>query len=75
MQQGPDAAGWSERERVLLSATDELHRTRDLGDDTWTQLRSELDERTAIELLMLVGHYEMLATTLTTLRLRPDHPR
>ena len=75
VERGPDASGWSHRERVLLTATDELHRTRDLGDDSWSRLRSELDERTAIELLMLVGHYEMLATTLTTLRLRPDRPR
>lgn len=28
-----------------------------------------------IELLLLVGHYDMLATTLTTLRLRPDAHR
>ena len=75
VQQGPDAAGWSERERLLLTATDELHRDRDLSDDTWSQLRSHLDERTSLELLLLVGHYEMLATTLNTLRLRPDNPR
>jgi AhpD family alkylhydroperoxidase len=75
VQQGPDAAGWSERERVLLSAVDELHRDRDLSDESWMRLRTELDERTAIEFLLLVGHYEMLATTLNTLRLRPDRPR
>lgn len=75
VEQGPDAPGWSRREHVLLRATDELHETRDLGDDTWDQLRSELDEASSIELLMLVGHYEMLATTLAALRLRPDPPR
>jgi len=25
--------------------------------------------------VMLVGHYQMLATTLTTLRISPDRPR
>jgi len=72
---GPDAEGWGSRERLLLRVTDELHRDRDLSDDTWTDLREELDERESIELLMLVGHYTMLATTLTTLRVRPDRPR
>jgi AhpD family alkylhydroperoxidase len=72
---GPDADGWGSRERLLLKVTDELHAQRDLSDDTWAELRTELDERESIELLMLVGHYTMLATTLTTLRVRPDRPR
>ena len=32
-------------------------------------------EREAIELLLLVGHYDMLATTLMTLRVEPDRKR
>lgn len=72
---GPEADGWTARERLLLTATDELHRDRDLGDDTWALLRAELDEPTCIELLLLVGHYEMLATTLMTLRVAPDRER
>lgn len=72
---GPDAAGWTDRERLLLAVTDELHHDRDLSDATWEALRRELDERACLELLFLVGHYEMLATTLITLRLRPDADR
>lgn len=68
-------SGWRGRELVLLQATDELHRDRDLSDATWEAVRAELDEPTAIELVMLVGHYEMLATALTTLRVEPDRPR
>jgi AhpD family alkylhydroperoxidase len=72
---GSHAPGWSERERLLLTVVDDLHRTRDLSDRTWAALSKELDERTRIELLMLVGHYEMLATTLHVLRVEPDAPR
>lgn len=72
---GPSAEGWSEREATLLGAVDELHATKDLSDETWTALRRELDEKEAIELLMLAGHYEMLAVVLNTLRLQPDRPR
>lgn len=72
---GPDADGWGPREALLLRVTDELHARQDLSEETWTELRAQLDERECIELVMLVGHYTMLATTLTTLRVRPDRSR
>ena len=72
---GAAAPGWTDRERLLMRVTDELLATRDLSEDTWTALRAAYDERSVIELLLLVGHYDMLATTLTTLRLRPDTRR
>jgi AhpD family alkylhydroperoxidase len=70
--QGPSAEGWTAREQALLVAVDELHASGDLADETWEQLRAHLDERRAIELLLLVGHYEMLATFLNTVRVQPD---
>jgi len=73
--EGPDAPGWTGRERSLLVAVDELHHTRDLSDATWAAVRDHLDERAAIELVLLVSHYEMLATTITTLRIPLDRPR
>lgn len=72
---GPEAAGWSDRERALLRAVDMLHAERDLDDDAWAALREHLDDRECIELCMLAGHYEMLATVLTALRIEPDPPR
>ncbi len=73
--EGPGAAGWSVRERVLLTAVDELHKTRDVSDATWSELTAHLDPPRLVELLMLVGHYQMLATTLHTLRVPPDRSR
>jgi alkylhydroperoxidase family enzyme len=35
-------------------------------------LAGELDDVELIELCMLVGHYEMLAMTLSSLRVEPD---
>ena len=72
---GPSAEGWSPRERAIMNAVEGLHRDRDLGDATWSELRRHLDEREAIELLMLVGHYEMLATTIGALRIEPERKR
>ena len=72
MLEGPAAEGWNDRERAILAAVDELHECGDLGDDTWAALSRHLDPPLLIELIMLVGHYEMLATTILTLRIETD---
>ena len=73
--EGPVDEGWSPREHALLTAVDRLHDERDLDDATWAALREHLDEREAIELCLLAGHYEMLATAIAALRIQPDRPR
>ena len=73
--EGGGLDGWTGSDRVLLAATDELLDTEDVSDATWVALREEYDERVVIEIVMLVGHYRMLATALRALRVRPDRPR
>ena len=73
VRQGPDAEGWTPRQRALLRAADELHESRDIGDAAWGALREHLDDTRTIELCMLVGHYEMLAMTINALGIQPDH--
>ncbi|MEA2458771.1 MAG: hypothetical protein QOC95_1743 [Thermoleophilaceae bacterium] len=70
--EGPAAPGWAPRDRALLAAVETLHRQGDMDDATWSELRRHLDEREAIELCLLAGHYEMLATTIAALRIQPD---
>ena len=72
---GPGADGWSPREQAILTAVDELDATSDISDATWERLRAHLDDRRLIELVLLVGHYEMLATAIGALRIQPDVPR
>lgn len=72
---GPEVEGWTERERILLTVTDELHTQGDLSDETWDALVGSVDPTVAIEVVMLVAHYEMLATIITTLRIPLDEPR
>lgn len=72
VREGPDARGWSERERVLLRAIDALNRTQDIDDATWRAMRAQLSEKECLEVLMLSGLYESLATTLLTLRVQVD---
>jgi AhpD family alkylhydroperoxidase len=74
VRSGPEAGEWSERDRALLAAADEMHADGRVGDELWARLTAQLDELRLIELCMLIGHYEMLAMTLNTLRVEPEAP-
>lgn len=65
---------WSPRELTMVQTADALIAEKDLDDAQWARLTSELSPKSALELVMLVGHYDMLATTLITLRVQPDKP-
>jgi alkylhydroperoxidase family enzyme len=69
---GPDSPVWTDRQRALLFAADELDRNRVLTDATWTELAGQLSDRELIELCFVVGHYEMLASTLNSLGVQPE---
>jgi alkylhydroperoxidase family enzyme len=69
---GPEAPGWSERQELLLRATDEMHDRGRIGDELWARLTGHYDDVLLIELCMLIGHYEMLAMTLNSLQVEPD---
>ncbi|MDQ2649671.1 MAG: carboxymuconolactone decarboxylase family protein [Actinomycetota bacterium] len=75
VREGPAANGWSPREAAILGAVETLHHQQDLPDPQWDSLRAQLSEREIIELVMLVGHYEMLATAIGALRIQPDAHR
>jgi AhpD family alkylhydroperoxidase len=75
VRSGPDAPGWSERQALLLRAADAMHADGRIGDELWAGLARQLDEVRLIELCMLIGHYEMLAMTLNSLGVEPEHPR
>jgi AhpD family alkylhydroperoxidase len=69
---GPAARGWSERQGALLRAADVLLETRSLDDATWRALKPHFDDAQLVEICILVGHYDMLATTVAALRIERD---
>lgn len=73
--EGPEADGWTDHERALVRATDELAHDNVVGEATWTALRERYDDRQLIELCLLAGHYEMLAGALNSLGVEPDERR
>lgn len=69
---GPEAPGWGDGHRALLLAVDELVRSKDLSDTTWAQLAAFRSDRELIEIVLLIGQYDSLATTLGALRVQRD---
>jgi alkylhydroperoxidase family enzyme len=58
----PSAGGpWSERERALLDAADQLITGFDISDDIWAVLAAEYELPALVELLFVVGQYTMLS--------------
>ena len=72
--EGPDAEGLTDRQRVLITATDEFVITRSMSSETWAALASHLDRKQLIEFCMLAANYDGLAATITTLKIPLDFP-
>jgi len=70
--EGPTAAAWNDRHRALLTAVDSLVHTKNIDSEAWDALRLHYNEAQTIELCLLVGQYEMLATTIATLQIARD---
>lgn len=70
--EGPAAAAWTARHRALLTAVDQLVRDGDIDDPAWADLLPHYSEPQLIELCLLVGQYQMLATTIRALRITRD---
>ncbi len=70
----PSAEGVTSRQRMLLTATDEMLARGELTDGTWTAVQAILGHREVIELCLLVGHYQGLSTAIGALgiQIEPD---
>lgn len=63
---GTEAAGWSERDRALLRAADELHADQRIGDATWAVLAAHYDTLQLMDVVFAVGQYTLIAMALKT---------
>ncbi len=61
---GPEAAGWSEHERALLKAVDQIKFDAQLTDEVYDRLAATYCEKQLIDLVMTVGNYNMVSTGL-----------
>jgi alkylhydroperoxidase family enzyme len=72
--EGPDADGLTDRQRALVTATDEFVVTRGVSPETWATLASHLTKAQLIEFCMLAAQYDGLAATISTLNVPLDFP-
>src|SRR5262245_40499551 len=69
---GPEAAGWSELDKLLLQAADELHDDQCVSDATWKALSAKLDTKQMLDVLFTVGQYTLVSMVLNSLGVELD---
>jgi 4-carboxymuconolactone decarboxylase len=69
---GPTAKGWSERDVLLLRATDELHKDGCISDATWRGLSKYYNVQQLIDIVFAVGQYSLVSMALNTLGVQLD---
>lgn len=71
IKQGPQAPGWSDNDRALLRATDELTSDAFITDATWAAL-SGFTEKQCMDLVMTVGQYTQVSMMLNSFGVQLD---
>ncbi len=72
IKDGPDAQGWSEADRVILRAADELHADRFITDATWAALGERWSDRQRLDLILTVGQYTQVCMLLNSCGVQLD---
>lgn len=70
--QGPQAAGWTDFERTLISMVDELRYDAIISDRTWNALRAHYSLEQAIDALYTAAQYQLVSMALNTLGVQLD---
>lgn len=73
---GPSADGWTDKQRAVLQAADELRREAFISDATWDMLSQHYDMKERIEIVYTVGGYTMTGLAINSfgVQLEPGYP-
>jgi alkylhydroperoxidase family enzyme len=66
VQRGADAPEWEPQDADILRATDELHSQSRIQPGTWDRLAARFDTAQLMDLVFLVGCYDVLAMAIQT---------
>ena len=74
---GPTAEGWTDSDRALLEAADELHQHQRVSDRVWAKLAATRSDAQLVEVLFVVGQYTMLSMFVNSagVELEPSYER
>ena len=64
--------GWSDGDRTLLVAVDELHDDQCITDQTWAALAQRWSEQQLLDLVFTVGQYTLVSMALNSLGVERD---
>jgi alkylhydroperoxidase family enzyme len=63
---------WSDAERAIVRATDELMTRSDVDDAMWAELSAHLERKQIMDLLFTVGAYVLLALAFNAMRIQRE---
>lgn len=72
IQAGPEDPAWSELDRALLAATDELHTDSFVSDPTWAVLAAHLTTEQIMDVVFAVGQYNLVSMALNSFGVQPE---
>ena len=72
IKRGPSWETWSEDDRLLLDAADQLSQSHFISDATWNALARRWNERQRMDIVFLVGHYTQVCMILNTFGVQLD---
>ncbi|MHA2122792.1 MAG: carboxymuconolactone decarboxylase family protein [Promethearchaeota archaeon] len=67
IKKGPEEEGWDPSEAALVRAVDELYTNNIVSDSTWKTLSETYSHPQLIEILFIIGYYNLLAWTMNSL--------
>ena len=67
IKEGSKGGAWTDHERHILTACEELHENVVLTEQTWCGLAETLDNQQMLDLIFTVGQYRMLAGALNSI--------
>lgn len=72
IKRGADAPGWTAAERVLIRASDELHKDQFISEATWAALSEHFDQKQRMDVVFTVGQYTQVSMMLNTFGVQLD---
>jgi len=72
IQKGPATTDLSAHEKLLLQATDELHRDAFISDATWQGLKNSYSDQQMMDLVFAIGQYNLVSMALNSFGVQAD---
>jgi 4-carboxymuconolactone decarboxylase len=72
VQEGPDSKGLAPQDADLIRAVDELRADARISESTWSRLAQQFDQAQLLEIVFIVGCYEVLAMVFNSCNVQPE---